>query len=1282
MKIQYIPIIAVLLLLFLVGPASAVSNTYTQNGTWTLSQSLNTSNTYDSSKINSVGINITPSVTHANPDNISGLITRLKFNDGSGTNIVNNVNTSNNGTASGAVTWGNGKYNGAGVFNTNNTSTGRVLIKNPVLGATAFTFSCWMNANYTLYASPFVDYGTNKNIIIAVYDPTTMRFYVGDGTNVSYSVSNSNWTANSWHMVTTTYNATTNRMALWIDEKKVSATAAGSSGPVTHVGNVSDGGGDTHCALGYYQFQSGASQGYLNGSLDDVCFWNRSLTDAEITSLYYSDIQNVTVKSNANSNSVAIPDNGGNVNIPYSAGDSSVTSINATVPSSVTSSSGVVINDYQHTVSPISYGLTVVSSQEYSPIASFTNSPASGVKPLAASFTDTSSNYPTSWVWNFGDGGTSTSKNPSHTYTTAGTYTVTLTASNSQGSSTISRMCISIEPAAGESGVINTGKRIAIYIENTERKPLSHDTGFGSMLHEYNITYLTNSTIAGNLSTANFDLLVVGNTSSNSGYGVCSNSSAHYINSYIANGGCVWFFSDPLNETNTYMTNMSNATWELPTNRFYCLGTLDQLNVTIGQTLSINTTDSATNFISSPQTILTTNNLWTNGRNFGSIDGINAYGYRYTELIYNGNSCYLAKIWNTTTGSRVVYSNLQDFLSGGECSYFNASVSSRLFNNMKQWVLRLDNNTMQVSVTYPRGDKQFICCYDDINMSAPVANMDDFFNMIDAQPNDIGITSFVIPTGRQNPTALDSMTVGYDYLTEKNVDTNTIHPHQNDIDNPSPDSVNWGSNNASLADMQAALTAYMQNYSIGINNNPSLKFYSIRMPQTKINATAAAASVNLGFKIDSDYGRATTAGTFRDYYTNTRVLQSQVILYGMKTSQIEIESPATFDTGYVPGTPLEAQGATGWISACEAEMPRFFAVDFPAVYSINGHWQWSMTNATWINANRDMLWHVDNRTSYTAYTDFATLAKYEIAIQEAAIRVDTSGSTTTATIDAKYPIKDFTLKLQNINSGITVSLDGRQLTADHVVYEDNVYYVFADIPTGTHTLTVTDAAVSGAKYIGKNGAVSVNISNGAFVKNNAATTKVAVTSVLSPYTNCTNNMTASGNTVSLGAHNMSQQLMATFIPSGGNVTVEVNSWNNTYKKWTENSATHNATMDHWIGGFMPDQYTVLKIDGVVVGEYTASDEGYIAFRYDAGYSEHTFETVTNNPADFDVTIAPKDTISTLKTVSVNATGMSYEKDYNLLGSVVAIVTDGYSLGAILLIVLGMYCVVRYLRGEM
>lgn len=70
-----------------------------------------------------------------------------------------------------------------------------------------------------------------------------------------------------------------------------------------------------------------------------------------------------------------------------------------------------------------------------SPTGAFTVNPdpAMWVAPLAVSFTDASSGAPTRWEWDFGDGNTSTSQNPSHTYTAPGVYTVRLRVYNAQG---------------------------------------------------------------------------------------------------------------------------------------------------------------------------------------------------------------------------------------------------------------------------------------------------------------------------------------------------------------------------------------------------------------------------------------------------------------------------------------------------------------------------------------------------------------------------------------------------------------------------------------------------------------------------------------------------------------------------------------------------------------------------------------------------------------------------------------------------------------------------------
>ena len=64
-------------------------------------------------------------------------------------------------------------------------------------------------------------------------------------------------------------------------------------------------------------------------------------------------------------------------------------------------------------------------------IANFSADPTRGSVPLTVQFTETSAGDVVNWEWAFGDGITSTLPSPSHTYTTAGAYTVTLVVSGS-----------------------------------------------------------------------------------------------------------------------------------------------------------------------------------------------------------------------------------------------------------------------------------------------------------------------------------------------------------------------------------------------------------------------------------------------------------------------------------------------------------------------------------------------------------------------------------------------------------------------------------------------------------------------------------------------------------------------------------------------------------------------------------------------------------------------------------------------------------------------------------
>ena len=90
---------------------------------------------------------------------------------------------------------------------------------------------------------------------------------------------------------------------------------------------------------------------------------------------------------------------------------------------------------YSNTSSGSYLSLEVYARQ----FANFTVTPTSGSVPLTLSFTDTSDASPVEWYWDFGDGMNSTEQSPTHTYTSAGTYNVTLTASNDLGSDTIIR---------------------------------------------------------------------------------------------------------------------------------------------------------------------------------------------------------------------------------------------------------------------------------------------------------------------------------------------------------------------------------------------------------------------------------------------------------------------------------------------------------------------------------------------------------------------------------------------------------------------------------------------------------------------------------------------------------------------------------------------------------------------------------------------------------------------------------------------------------------------------
>lgn len=73
------------------------------------------------------------------------------------------------------------------------------------------------------------------------------------------------------------------------------------------------------------------------------------------------------------------------------------------------------------------------------PKADFSASPTSGPAPLAVKFTDSSKGEITKWMWDFGDGQIGKDQHPSHTYSNAGKYTVTLQVTGPGGTDTVTK---------------------------------------------------------------------------------------------------------------------------------------------------------------------------------------------------------------------------------------------------------------------------------------------------------------------------------------------------------------------------------------------------------------------------------------------------------------------------------------------------------------------------------------------------------------------------------------------------------------------------------------------------------------------------------------------------------------------------------------------------------------------------------------------------------------------------------------------------------------------------
>ena len=134
------------------------------------------------------------------------------------------------------------------------------------------------------------------------------------------------------------------------------------------------------------------------------------------------------------------------------------------------------------------YGTASVTLRgEPGPTAGFTANTTAGPAPLTVRFTDASTGEITARSWSFGDGNTSSERNPVHTYRAPGNYTVNLTVSTGSSSDTLSRpgyITVTVKGDFGGDGEVDIGdvSRVAyMVVGKTAADPAADFNGNGAV---------------------------------------------------------------------------------------------------------------------------------------------------------------------------------------------------------------------------------------------------------------------------------------------------------------------------------------------------------------------------------------------------------------------------------------------------------------------------------------------------------------------------------------------------------------------------------------------------------------------------------------------------------------------------------------------------------------------------------------------------------------------------------------------------------------------------------
>ncbi len=211
--------------------------------------------------------------------------------------------------------------------------------------------------------------------------------------------------------------------------------------------------------------------------------------------------------------SITSSGNGGPFTYAWSNG-ASTPSINITADAS-----GGALQTFTVTISD---GCTIPSAVATStlniypkPHGSFTSDLQKGCVPLNVNFTGTSTNATDVFNWNFGNGLTSTQANPSTTYTTDGTYSISLEITNSFGckfdTNVVNYISVYPYPIADFSASSYTisGLDPSVDFYNQSTGAVSYQWNFGDYASASNTSTLTNASHYYTASTGTFNVVLI-----------------------------------------------------------------------------------------------------------------------------------------------------------------------------------------------------------------------------------------------------------------------------------------------------------------------------------------------------------------------------------------------------------------------------------------------------------------------------------------------------------------------------------------------------------------------------------------------------------------------------------------------------------------------------------------------------------------------------------------------------------------------------------------------------